>query len=119
MAPHRFAGLRMLALGQPLELLLADLSVQSPHVRKPPLPLAANDAVLVVKGLLGAGEFLRMIRLSFGLDFNSGRCLAASNGRMTFSRRTNSAVMARRPSGTGSYRREAPILQTMPLPRSL
>jgi hypothetical protein len=41
--------------------------------------------------------------------------LAASNGRIIFSRRTSRAVSDRSPSATGSYRRDFPILRTIPL----
>jgi len=64
----------MIALGRPLELRFADLSSQSPPFRKPPLPLAADNAVLLVIDLSGAGEFLRMVRLRLACTQRLGVC---------------------------------------------
>jgi hypothetical protein len=95
LVPHQgFAGVRVVTLGQPLELILPDLSAESLFVREPSLPLAANNVVLVVVGLFGAGELLSVIRLGlactqwFG-DGQQGEICPGASGVPPFSPRSS------------------------------
>ena len=62
-ADQRLARLRMLALGEPRELLFVDLAAQPVTLGKLALPLAPNALAFRVIVLFGVGELRLVIRL--------------------------------------------------------